>query len=68
MIPALFNSLSAACLAMGVKTRMRKYTPYMDLDELENVSDITEEDIYEYNKAVGLISEEEVEEEKGRTK
>ena len=61
MIPGLFNSLSAACLAIGVKTRMRKYTPYMDLDEIENIDDITDEDIFSYEVAIGNKTQEEYE-------
>ena len=52
MLPGLFNSLSAAALAIGVNTRMRKYTPYMDLDNLEQIDDITQEDLDAYRQVI----------------
>ena len=69
MIPGLFNSLSAAALAIGVKNRMVKYNAYGYFDELEDMDNITEEDIKNYERITGTNAPEESEtEEKGRTK
>ena len=70
MIPGLFNSLSAAALAIGVKNRMIKYNSYGYLDDLENVDDITDENVKDFDINAGLAEEpiEEETQEKGRTK
>ena len=63
MIPGLFNSLSAAALAIGVKNRMIKYNSYGFLEDLENVDEITDDDIKDYEINVGLKDKSEAEEE-----
>ena len=73
MVPGLFNSLSAAVLAIGVKNRMIRYNSYGYLEDLENVDEITDEDIQDYEINVGLKEEpneeesQEETEEKGRS-
>ena len=63
MVPGLFNSLSAAVLAIGVKNRMTKYNSYGYLDELESVDEISDYDIRDYEINVGLKDESEALEE-----
>jgi len=67
IVPGLFNSLSAAILAIGVKNKMHQYDPYKSFDEIEDIDEIKEEDIQAYNDLVESI-EAQNEEEKGRTK
>ncbi len=64
MIPGLFNSISAAALAIGIKNRMKKYDAYNFLEDIENVDEISNKDVLDYQLNTGLITEEEYNERK----
>lgn len=63
MVPGLFNSLSAAIFALGIKNRMKKYNSYSYMDRIIDASDITDEEIKDYEINAGLREENEVIEE-----